>query len=143
MASKGQRFVAYLIDLVPIVVLGVIAGYSMGTMGQSGTINWVGAAYLLLRDAGGASVGKLIVGLRVVGSDGGRASLGSRVLRNVTLALGPALMAMPLPAGISEGGVEGLGSMVAFVDVVFLLMGGLRLGDRIAGTSVATHRSGS
>jgi uncharacterized RDD family membrane protein YckC len=139
MASKGQRFVAYLIDLIPIVLLGLITGSSMRTVGHVGAINWVGAAYLLLRDVSGASVGKLIVGLRVVGHDGGQARLANRILRNVTLALGPALTGLSLSAGFVDVVAELSGSLVAFVDVVFLLMGGRRLGDRIAGTSVASR----
>src|SRR6266849_5487997 len=78
-ASKGQRAGAYIIDVIP----PLIVGFSL-------------APYWLLRDITGASIGKLLLSLRVVAKDGQEASVGKRILRNLPLAIGPSLLIIPL-----------------------------------------------
>jgi uncharacterized RDD family membrane protein YckC len=81
-----------------------------------GTLTGIAVFYLLVRDAGGASLGKRIAGLRVVkyGDFNRRASLVHSIVRNFTLLI-------PL-LNILDG-------IYAFTDVK-----GRRLGDRAAGT---------
>ncbi|NIT36609.1 MAG: DUF4339 domain-containing protein [candidate division Zixibacteria bacterium] len=80
------------------------------------TIAGIGVFYFLVRDAGGASIGKRIMGLRVVKYDDydRRAGLFHSIMRNITLLLPP----------------------VNILDVVYALtdLKGRRLGDRAAGT---------
>lgn len=139
MASIGQRFAGYLIDIIPIMILGFVVGYSiddMRTGGRALPIQLIGAGYLLLRDVGGASVGKLLLGLRVVGADGGPTGMGNRILRNLPQALGPAMSAV---AFSSTGFMPVLGAAIGVIDAVFLVAEGRRLGDRIARTAVAAR----
>jgi len=81
-----------------------------------GTFAVIGVFYFLVRDAGGASIGKRIMGLRVVkyGDYDRRAGLFHSIVRNITLLL-------PL--------VNLLDVIYAFTDLK-----GRRLGDRAAGT---------
>ncbi len=81
-----------------------------------GTIAGIGVFYFLVRDAGGASIGKRIMGLRVVkyGNFDQPATLTQSILRNVTLLI-------PL--------VNILDAVYAFTDPK-----GRRVGDRAAGT---------
>ncbi len=81
-----------------------------------GTFAAIGLFYLLVRDTGGASIGKRIMGLRVVkyGDYDRRAGLFHSIMRNITLLL-------PL--------VNLLDVIYAFTDLK-----GRRLGDRAAGT---------
>jgi uncharacterized RDD family membrane protein YckC len=132
MASTAQRLLAYLIDVVPIVVLGLILGST------STTAIWIAAAYLLLRDVGGASPGKLVLRLRVVGKDGASATVAQRVLRNVTLGAQAAAIAVVPLAGFGLMGliVRFVPSLLLTIDGAYLLDKGLRLSDRLVGTRV-------
>ena len=136
MATRLQRLSAYVIDLVPIVLFGAMTTVWWSGTDRPDSLRWVVAAYLLLRDVGGASIGKRIVGLRVVAAGGGEAGLGSRILRNATLALTPAAKAMSLSTPSAAQAVELVGSLVGGVDVLFILIAGHRLGDRLARTAV-------
>jgi uncharacterized RDD family membrane protein YckC len=81
-----------------------------------GTIAGIGVFYFLVRDAGGASIGKRIMGLRVVkyGNFDRPATLTQSILRNVTLLI----------------------PLVNILDVVYAFTDpkGRRVGDRAAGT---------
>lgn len=81
-----------------------------------GTIAGIGVFYFLVRDAGGASIGKRIMGLRVVKYDNldRPATLTQSILRNVTLLI----------------------PLVNILDVVYAFTDpkGRRVGDRAAGT---------
>jgi len=81
-----------------------------------GTLAGIAIFYLLVRDAGGASLGKRVTGLRVVKFDdyNRNASLVHSVIRNITLLI-------PL--------LNILDAVYAFTDVK-----GRRMGDRAAGT---------
>jgi uncharacterized RDD family membrane protein YckC len=139
MESIARRLAGYLIDLCVITIVGLATGYRTAEMTSTHvgfSIGLVGAAYLLLRDIAGASLGKVFLGVRVVAASGGPASVRSRILRNVTVALGPILaIATPPDTGL-RAVTQVVGGLIVLVDVVFLLQGGLRLGDRIAGTKV-------
>jgi uncharacterized RDD family membrane protein YckC len=121
-----------MIDVVPIVVLGLILGTT------STAAICIAAGYLLLRDIGGASPGKLVLGLRVVGADGTSATVTQRVLRNVTLGAQAAAIALVPLAGFGIMGiiVRFVPSLLLTIDGAYLLDKGLRLSDRIVGTRV-------
>jgi len=131
----GQRIVAFVIDAVIIVVSAGMIGY---TVQLAGIRAWGGgwlvtAVGLLLKDIFGASPGKFIVGLRVVGKDAKDTNFGRRLARNVPLALAPAVADIP----VLNNAIVGLtATFIACVDGVFLLLQGDRIGDKIAGTSV-------
>src|SRR5262249_36121686 len=89
--------------------------------------------YWLLRDINGASLGKTILGLRVVQADGSESTTNQRITRNIPIALGPALMIVPF-AGFIAG--PGLWFIVLVVEAVLTVAQGQRLGDKLAGTIV-------
>jgi uncharacterized RDD family membrane protein YckC len=136
MASWERRLCAYLIDL--ILVYGVALKFGF----HSTTGVWVATAFMLLRDIGGASPGKLAAGVRVTGRDGGPANLAQRVLRNAVLGLQGAAYALTPLAGMGALGLlVRLGPSGLFlVDGFWLVSKGERLSDRIFGTMVVTRR---
>jgi uncharacterized RDD family membrane protein YckC len=89
--------------------------------------------YWLLRDIGGASLGKLALGMRVVSQNGQPASKGARVLRNLPLIAAPLCMLIPILGYVL---VLPVGAIVLLVEGIMLLSQGSRLGDKMAGTVV-------
>ncbi|HEV2705056.1 MAG TPA: RDD family protein, partial [Pyrinomonadaceae bacterium] len=85
------------------------------------------------RDSQGASLGKSLFGMRVIGKDGREATTGARVLRNLLFAIPAFIMIVPILGHI-------LGSFLAFIivitELVSLLASGERLGDKLANTVV-------
>ncbi|MCU0451664.1 MAG: RDD family protein [Bernardetiaceae bacterium] len=92
LATPGQRFLAYLIDVValyvPIIVLGVIH-YSLALLGYL-----VGLAYIFVRDAlpflNGQSIGKKLMKIRVVMEETGEpitGNYGASAMRVVSLMI--------------------------------------------------------
>lgn len=134
-ASKGERAGTYLIDLIPAVIVGFIFGWIpiVGPM----IAGFILACYWLLRDITGGSIGKLLLGLRVVGKNGEEAKFSQRILRNVTIAAGPALLIIPLVGPFVALPIT---AILILVEIVLVLSQGERLGDRIAGTAVI-HRA--
>jgi uncharacterized RDD family membrane protein YckC len=129
-ADKWLRVAGYLIDVIPAVVLGLV-----------GIIPFIGiiiagfflTLYWLLRDITGASLGKLLLGMRVAFPDGQPSTAGARVMRNLPLIAAPVVMMIPIlgyflaiPTSV----------IVTLIEGVLLLSQGSRLGDRIAGTVV-------
>ena len=135
MVSWERRLGAYLIDLIPLFAGGLAFGF------ESSTAAWIAAGYMLLRDVGGASPGKLVLGLRVVGRKGGSASVPRRVLRNAVLGLqGIAAVLIPIAGMGVLGLIARLGpSGLMLVDGLYLVEKGERLSDRIAGMKVITR----
>lgn len=130
LASVGIRAAGYLIDVIPACILGLF-----GIIPIVGPIiaGLLLLPYWLLRDITGRSLGKMLLGLKVVNKDGSSAPVGARILRNITIAIGPGLLIIPFLGLL-------LGPIVAFLliltEVVMLLTQGNRLGDRLAGTTV-------
>jgi len=131
------RFAGWLIDIfvvfaVLLVWWGIAGRPTEGPLEHANLAGVVFVAYILLRDVRGASVGKLVLKLRVVGDGPLGAGVFGRVIRNAPLAL----------YGIREVWFEDifLMSLVAglllWLDILVLLLGGKRLGDMIAGTTV-------
>lgn len=92
-ADTGARIFAFLIDSLiafPIAMIGLIP-----FIGQFiATVCLV--PYWLLRDLGGASIGKRLFGLLVVDYHGGAPSLGRRIRRNLLFGMAVLLLAMPV-----------------------------------------------
>ncbi|TAE50427.1 MAG: RDD family protein [Bacteroidetes bacterium] len=84
LASDGKRIVAYLIDLAPVILLGLISR-------EIGTV--LGLIYMVVRDGlpflDGQSIGKRVMNIRAVTLDG--ASLannwGPAIIRNIVLLI--------------------------------------------------------
>lgn len=109
-----------------------------------GTI--LGIAYMLTRDAvwqtfmtsgdwHGRSVGKRLMGLRVVRTDGGPVDLATSAKRNVTLVAGSIIVLAP-GIGMVAGPVVALALLVLELFLVISDPEGKRFGDRWAETVV-------
>lgn len=129
-ADKWVRVAGYFLDCLPTLILILFAWIPLAGIILAGLVL---IPYWLLRDITGASLGKLLLGLKVVSKDGGTASTGARMLRNLPLILGPICMLIPLLGYIFAGPVA---ATVVLVEGILLLSQGERLGDRIAKTAV-------
>ncbi len=129
-ADKSQRAFGYLIDVLPLLLIGLISLIPFVGIILYGFIL---IFYWLLRDITGGSLGKMAMGIKVVAKDGGPASMGARILRNATLAVPGLVLAIPL-VGYIGGPV--CGSTMVLLEVFMLLGSGERVGDKIAGTVV-------
>ncbi|MFD2764185.1 RDD family protein [Micromonospora eburnea] len=145
-ARLGSRVLALLIDLVAQLVAAVLLGIglslallSLGDVvdgalfGASQTVLvivvLIGYPVLMERFAGGRTLGKLAVGLRVVRADGGPVGVG----QSLTRALVGVAVEWP-------GLVLPLLSWAASVTVMLTDPRGRRLGDLVAGTLVVHTR---
>ena len=130
LADKGIRVAGYFIDVLPTLLVIFVAWIPIMGLIFAGLIL---VPYWLLRDITGASLGKLLLGLKVVARDGQPATVGARVLRNLPIAIGPMCMLIPVLGYILTGPVAGI---MVLTEAVMLLTQGERLGDRLAGTTV-------
>jgi uncharacterized RDD family membrane protein YckC len=134
-ADPGLRLVGYLIDILPWIVL-------ISVISMIPFVGWIFAillapiltvSYILLRDFQGASLGKHLLGMRVIGKDGREATTGARILRNLPLAI-PAMFTIIPILGYILGGLVGF--VVVLTEVITILSTGERVGDKIAKTMV-------
>lgn len=149
-ADLGKRFGAALIDgILVAVVVGIL---SVGGQLLGGIATLAGAAYILLRDgltlsfADGRSIGKQLLGLRVVRLDGGVMTPEVSAHRNWTLALGSVISGFGsvlwgLGMGFIGGSIVMVGSLaglLGLVEAVLVLVNddGRRIGDKTADTQV-------
>jgi uncharacterized RDD family membrane protein YckC len=128
--EKVRRIVAYLIDVIPMLLLALIHLLPIFGWIFYGLLH---ACYWLLRDINGASLGKVAMGSFVGSENGAPATTQQRVLRNVTLALPGIVGIIPLFGIFLEAG---LALLIFGGEAILLLATGRRLGDRIAGTMV-------
>lgn len=129
------RAIAFFIDVMPAIV----AGYALGWIPIVGNVllGIVLLDYWLLRDIAGNSLGKMALKLRVVKTDGSSSNLKERILRNVPFAIGPALLIAPM---IGTEISLAVSIIIALIEGVFLWVKDERLGDRLAGTTVAKRQ---
>ena len=127
----GLRCAAYLIDVIPAVIVGFMLGW-IPIIGAI-ILGFILLAYWLLRDIAGGSLGKLVLGLKVVKKDGSESGPKERQLRNVTLAIGPSMLIIPFAGYAIAPVVAGL---IILTETVLLLAKKERLGDMLAGTTV-------
>jgi len=136
--AGSRRALAYVIDILFVGLLlmcvSLVAGHSMDDMPDQ-ISRPIFVVYMLLKDVGGASVGKFVLGLRVRSTAGANAPLGARIVRNIPLALAA------LVAGRFVGNAAQLaGSAVMVIEYWFVaFLDGRRLGDRLAGTVVVNR----
>jgi uncharacterized RDD family membrane protein YckC len=129
-ASTGARAAAYLIDVLPAIAMALIAIIPLIGHVIAGLLL---GFYWLYRDAAGFSLGKMAVGLKVVRTDGAPATRQALMRRNLPIAVGSFVLAIPI-LGLFLGPVT---SGIAFlVTVVLLATDGYTLGDKWAGTTV-------
>lgn len=106
----------------------------------------IGAVYMLTKDAivahvtkneewRGASVGKKLMGLKVLTAGGQDIDLTVSVKRNLPFVVGPILMVIPFLGWIAAAV---LAPVIGLIESVLVLVdpAGRRLGDRFAGTVV-------
>ena len=122
---------ALIILIVPIAIFGVIPflGWIVVLLG----IPAVAVTYHLLRDIKSQSLGKYLLGLKVVSKNGGEAPNGSRVVRNILFAIPAAFMIIPI-IGHFIGAF--IGFVIVITESIMLLATGERLGDRFGNTAV-------
>lgn len=163
LATAGQRLGAFALDvLVMVAALGVanvlvtmLARIALGT-GSRATLEIAQAIWLLafffvrnfyfiLFEGGrrGATIGKRVTGLRVVGRAGERLSLESVIARNLMREVEIFLPLIFIASMISESGGAILGLLGGLWVLVFLLFpllnrDRLRVGDLLAGTWVVS-----
>jgi len=130
-ASTGERAGGYLIDVIPAFVMAAAVGW-IPILGAILAGFFLGF-YWLFRDILGASLGKLLLGLRINGPDGQSASIGRRVLRNLPIAFGPSLLVIPI-LGYAIAPV--VSALIILTEVIMVSTQRERLGDRLAGTVV-------
>jgi uncharacterized RDD family membrane protein YckC len=128
----GLRCAGYLIDAIAVAAISF--GLSWLPLANAFLLSVAFVpAWWLFRDIGGASPGKLLLGLRVVRQDGTPSGVRERILRNTTLLPGPLLALFPI-AGLFAGPAVAI--CLTLVEMAFLLTRHQRLGDRLAGTTV-------
>ena len=136
-ADLAKRFIAALID----AVLAAIVSFVPIVGGLAAT------AYLLVRDgleiefAKRRSIGKKLMKLRPVRLDGQPMNIGTSIKRNITLcigAVGAIFWVIPILGWIIAILLGLIGLLVAIVEAILVLTdkGGVRFGDKLAGTKV-------
>ena len=154
-ASRWARFFAWVIDVIVLLIISFIISavgvvdFSLGTDFSTvdGFINAaVGLAYfVVLTVAFGATLGKMALGMRVVGADGGKASVGAVLVREIIVRWGTTIVAFVLAlaltgplgdAGAAIGGI--VGGLVGLIVILRILVDDHRQGwhDKIGGTFV-------
>jgi len=122
----GPRFLAALIDIIIIAIVGGILGAVLGAQqsGISGALSGILAlAYFIVMEATqGATVGKMVVGLKVVRVDGAPISWSESVIRNLLRI------------------IDGLFAYLVGAIIIWTSPMKQRLGDKIAKTVVVKSR---
>jgi len=122
--SVGPRFLAVLIDTIILAIVNGIIGAVLHNSSAIGIISAViGIAYYIIMEATqGATVGKMVLGLRVVRADGAPISWNESVIRNLLRI------------------VDGLFIYLIGAILVWNSPTRQRLGDRVAKTVVIRSR---
>lgn len=147
-ASRLQRFIAFIIDLIILAVIGGILAaigiIEFSVSEEASTTDGliqaiiVVAYYVILTVAFGATLGKMAMGMKVVDRDGNKAGAGPILIREVIARALGALLASVVGAGIGEA----VGIAVAIIIVIMILFDERRQGlhDKIGGTFVVKAR---
>jgi uncharacterized RDD family membrane protein YckC len=134
-AGLLPRTIALAIDWIIAAPFGLIG--LIPIIGQFFSICFL-IPYWLLRDIGGASIGKRLLGLRVVDYNGQVPMLGSRIKRNLIFALPVIALLLPV-IGFFGAAVAFL--IVSLVEAILIARRGERMGDRDARALVIDVRS--
>ncbi len=128
--EKLKRVVAYLIDVVPMLILAFLHLLPVFGWMLYGLLH---ACYWLFRDINGASLGKMLMGSVVGSVDGSPSTTNQRIMRNVPLAIPGILGMIPVLGVFFE---FGLALFIFGGEAIILLATGRRFGDSLAGTQV-------
>lgn len=129
-ADKLIRWLAWVIDhllvmfIIPIALIPLIGGLIVGALL---------VAFWLMRDVKGASPGKQLLGLRVVGKDGLPATREALIKRNLPFGLPHIVQIIPY-LGIVLSYI--ISFPINVIEAIMVVATGERIGDRIAGTMV-------
>jgi len=147
-ASRLQRFIAFIIDvIILLVIFGILSGIGVIEFSFSEEANTtdaliqaiiVVAYYVILTVAFGATLGKMAMGMKVVDRDGNKAGVGPVLVREVIARALGTLLASVVGAGIGEA----IGVAVGIIIVIMILFDERRQGlhDKIGGTFVVKAR---
>ena len=146
-ARRIPRFFAWLIDVIIVIII-------IGVLNVTGVIDTIGVEenaavstvdsiiqaaitlgyFVVLTAALGATLGKMALGMRVVGADGNKAGVGAILIREVIVRSSGAILAIFL--GQEIGG--GIGALVSLIAVFVILIDDKRQGlhDKVAKTFV-------
>lgn len=158
-ASRWARFFAWVIDIIVITIItGILLAVGLvdaedvnDFTTMDGLINAaVGLAYfVVLTVAFGATLGKMALGMRVVGADGEKASVGAILVREIIIRWGVVItafvLAFVLGGALGDAGriIAGLSSvLIGLIIVLRILVDDRRQGwhDKIGGTFVVKAR---
>lgn len=132
-ASPWQRILAFLIDFALVTLLSLLDEVPI--------LNFLIAIlvflYWVLRDVSGASIGKRILGLKVMSKSGQEATKFQCIVRNLAFALPAVALVIPYLGLLLDGGLD---LIIMGVELIVLLATKNRLGDKIAGTMVIKSR---
>lgn len=128
---RAKRIIAFLIDAILALVIGGLLFSLIPLVGMLlGRILLF--SYMLLRDVTGASLGKRLLGLRVVLQDGNPSTSNECISRNVTIAIGPAILLIPFGSDLGPP----VWGCCLLIETLVLLVRGERLGDMFTFTKV-------
>jgi uncharacterized RDD family membrane protein YckC len=117
-ASVMQRVSAFAIDVLVSMAFIAMVSPVFSLTGQSGIFGVILVAYWLLKDTGGQSVGKKIVGIRVVTVDNKPCGLIKSVIRNLFLLPFVSLIMIVVEIYIWESHYRRIGDFAANTAVV-------------------------
>lgn len=136
-ADLAKRFVAALIDGIISGALTVVVPFVGWILGAAYTLTRDALMYELTRDGDwkNRSIGKKLMGLQVVTLDGKDVDMALSVKRNIILAAGSLIAAVPIIGPLASGMV---GGALGLVEILLALTDahGRRLGDKLANTQV-------
>lgn len=154
-ASRWARFFAWVIDIIVLIIITfILAAVGVVDFERTSDITTsdgvisaviVLAYFVVLTVAFGATLGKMALGMRVVGADGGKAGSGAILIREIIIRFGVTITAFVLtlilsgPLGDSGAAIGGLvGVLVGLVVILRILVDDHRQGwhDKIGGTFV-------
>ena len=154
-ASRWARFFAWVIDVIVLIIItGILAAVGVVDFERTSDITTSDgvisavillAYFVVLTVAFGATLGKMALGMRVVGADGGKAGAGAILVREIIIRFGVTITAFVLtlilsgPLGDSGAAIGGLvGVLVGLVVILRILVDDHRQGwhDKIGGTFV-------
>ena len=154
-ASRWARFFAWVIDIIVLVIItGILAAVGIVDFERTNDITTsdgvisaviVLAYFVVLTVAFGATLGKMALGMRVVGADGGKAGTGAILVREIIIRFGVTIVAFVLalilsgPLGDAGSVIGGLvGALVGLIVILRILVDDHRQGwhDKIGGTFV-------
>ena len=146
-AGRRRRFFGFVIDLIVVLILvgilnavGLIDTFASEEGEVVSTVDGLVQAgvgfgyYFVLTALMGATLGKMALGMKVVGADGNKARPGAVLVRElIARALGAILSAV---IGAAIGGI--IGVAVAIIIIIMILFDDKRQGlhDKIGGTFV-------